>query len=54
MADPGIEHWHALKWILRYLVGTSDYGIMFAEGRAENEEPLMGFCDSDFAVSCDL
>ena len=27
MADPRMEHWHALKWMLRHLVGTQDYGI---------------------------
>ena len=29
MANPGKEHWKALKWILRYLHGTRDYGLVF-------------------------
>ena len=24
MSHPGIEHWNAVKWILRYLRGTSN------------------------------
>jgi hypothetical protein len=29
MADPGKQHWNAVKWIFRYLKGTTDYGITF-------------------------
>ena len=29
MSNPGREHWNACKWILRYLRGTADHGIMF-------------------------
>lgn len=29
MGDPGKEHWNGVKWILRYLKGTSDHGILF-------------------------
>lgn len=31
MTNPGREHWRAVKWIFRYLRGTSDYGIVFAK-----------------------
>ncbi|XP_042056198.1 secreted RxLR effector protein 161-like [Salvia splendens] len=53
MSDPGIEHWHALKWILRYLRGTTDYGIEFGTGKGDQKEAFIGFCDSDYAVSVD-
>ncbi|XP_042006046.1 secreted RxLR effector protein 161-like [Salvia splendens] len=53
MADPGLEHWHALKWILRYLNGTQGYGILFDGNEKEVEQPLMGCCDSDFATNVD-
>ncbi|XP_042038258.1 secreted RxLR effector protein 161-like [Salvia splendens] len=53
MADPGLEHWHALKWILRYLNGTQDYGILFDGSKEIEEQPLMGYCDSDFATNID-
>jgi hypothetical protein len=29
MENPGREHWNAVKWVLRYLRGTSDYCITF-------------------------
>ena len=31
MANPGKEHWNAMKWVLRYLRGTSDYCITLIE-----------------------
>ena len=30
MANPGKEHWQAVKWVLRYLRGTSDHCIVFS------------------------
>ena len=36
MANPGKEHWKAVVWILRYLAGTADYGLIYgAEKHAE-------------------
>ena len=29
MANPGKEHWKIVKWILRYLSGTADYGLIY-------------------------
>ena len=29
MADPGKEHWNAIKWIFKYLTGTRDFSILF-------------------------
>ncbi|PKA49079.1 Retrovirus-related Pol polyprotein from transposon TNT 1-94 [Apostasia shenzhenica] len=29
ITNPGKEHWNALKWILHYLKGTSDCGLLF-------------------------
>ena len=53
MANPGMEHWQALKWILIYMKGTREYGIMFKRCKERDKEPLVGFCDSDYAVSID-
>ena len=27
MSKPGKEHWTTMKWVFRYLHGTSDYGL---------------------------
>jgi hypothetical protein len=49
MENPGKEHWVAVKWVLRYLRGTSDYCITYNNGR----ELVCGYVDSDFAGDLD-
>jgi hypothetical protein len=49
MANPGPEHWEAVKWILRYLKGTSGMSLCFS-GRSAN---LQGFVDSDLGGDMD-
>lgn len=44
---PTIEHKNKLKRILRYLKGTSDYGICF---RWEKNPQLHGYSDADYAM----
>ena len=51
MANPGKEHWNAVKWILRYLKGTKDLGILFE--RKHESESVVGYVDSDFAGDLD-
>ena len=35
MASPGHDHWQATKWILRYLKGTLEYGLVY--GRSDGK-----------------
>ena len=48
MSNPGKEHWAAVKWILKYLKGTSRVCLCFGSGKPE----LDGFTDAD--MSCDV
>ena len=49
MSHPGKTHWQAVKWILRYLQGTSDACMEFGK----NRDTLVGFVNSDYAVDLD-
>lgn len=51
MANPGKLHWCAVKWILRYLKGTTDMGLVF-DG-ASSSRIFVGFVDSDYAGDLD-
>ena len=49
MANPGKQHWDAIKWHLRYLKGTSDVCLKFGI----DDTRIIGYCDSDFAGDLD-
>eukprot|EP00253_Pinus_taeda_P023460 PITA_23460 len=50
MSNPGKEHWTTVKWVFRYLRGTSDYGLCY-QGRLGLDKVLdiRGFVDADWA-----
>lgn len=48
MENPGRAHWEALKWIMRYLNGTSCLGLLFGS-QGETNSPVVGYVDSDYA-----
>lgn len=48
-ADPGEAHWHLAKRVLRYLKGTSHYGITYRK----DKENLTAYTDSDWAGDVD-
>jgi hypothetical protein len=50
MDNPGMAHWRAAKWILRYLKGTQDYCLTFT---GSDPEALYGYSDSDWAGDLD-
>ena len=45
MSNPGIPHWEDVKWILRYLRGSTNLKLCFGDGEAK----LIAFSDSDMA-----
>lgn len=42
--NPGVQHWVAVKRIIRYLVGTRDYGIIYSP----EKEGVTGYADADY------
>lgn len=48
MANPTHEHWQAAKGVLRYLAGTTDYGILYGSTTG-----LEAYCDADYAGDID-
>ncbi|KAJ1300107.1 hypothetical protein OPQ81_002588 [Rhizoctonia solani] len=45
-ANPGDEHWMAIKRELRYLQGTRDLGITYSRSKPAK---LVGYVDADYA-----
>jgi hypothetical protein len=56
--NPGLEHWKALKHVLRFVKGTLGYGVEFkwlADDQHPDDGPLKleAWCDSSFADDVD-
>lgn len=49
MSDPGKEHWEGVKWILRYLKGTSGMALCFKKSNII----LQGFTDANLGGDLD-
>jgi len=49
MANLGKEHWEAVKWLLRYLRGTSNTSLCYGNGKVV----LQGFVDADLSGDVD-
>jgi hypothetical protein len=52
MEAPGIQHWKAVKHILRYIKGTLGHGCHYKRNQSHVTE-LIGYSDSDFAGDVD-
>ncbi|KAL4030475.1 hypothetical protein IC575_008712 [Cucumis melo] len=49
-SDPRTSHFTAVKWILKYVHGTSDFGILYS---FDTTSTLVGYGDADWAGSPD-
>jgi hypothetical protein len=49
MSHPRLEHWNAIKWILRYLRGTSNKCLCFGGSNTD----LRGYVDLDLVGDFD-
>ncbi|XP_062116409.1 secreted RxLR effector protein 161-like [Humulus lupulus] len=47
MSNPGGEHWEAMKWVFRYLLGTTEIGLKFS--KQQNCTLVEGYSDADYA-----
>ncbi|GKD12999.1 hypothetical protein Tco_1197406 [Tanacetum coccineum] len=36
LANPGKNHWEAVKWILKYLKGTADVGLVYGRDQGKH------------------
>nr|GFB35223.1 retrovirus-related Pol polyprotein from transposon TNT 1-94 [Tanacetum cinerariifolium] len=52
LANPGKNHWEAVKWILKYLRGTANVGLIYGTNHG-NHKDVIGFVDSDYAKDPD-
>ena len=50
MHDPKLHHWQAVKRILRYLAGTSNFGLLL---KRQSLSSIIGFSDADWGVDVD-
>lgn len=51
MVNPGQQHWDAVKWILRYLKGTTNVGLSFQRNKDAGVQE--GFVDFDYVGDLD-
>jgi len=51
LANPGLQHWHSVKRILRYLKGTISFGLLYK--RSQIPLILRGFADANWAGNID-
>ncbi|GJV09848.1 retrotransposon protein, putative, ty1-copia subclass [Tanacetum coccineum] len=47
LANPGKNHWEAVKWILKYLKGTVDVGLVYGRDQGKHVD-VDGFMDADY------
>jgi hypothetical protein len=49
MSNPGVKHWQVAKRVLRYLRGTTNYGLTYTRDLA-NPNRLIAYADADWAT----
>ena len=52
MANPGIVHWQALKWMFTYLNGSLNGGLKHTRA-AQEKDALEGYVDADYVSNVD-
>ena len=52
MHNPGKDHWDAMKWILRYVKGSLDKGLVFDRSESTTFD-VVGYVDSNYSGDLD-
>ena len=52
MSNPRKIHWEVVKWILKYLKGTTDFGLVF-DSKLHNAKSVIGYVDADYGQDLD-
>ncbi|GKE38680.1 hypothetical protein Tco_1462085, partial [Tanacetum coccineum] len=52
LANPVKNHWETVKWILKYLKGTADVGLVYGRDQGKHVD-VDGFVDADYAKDPD-
>uniref|UniRef100_A0A2N9GV50 Reverse transcriptase Ty1/copia-type domain-containing protein n=1 Tax=Fagus sylvatica TaxID=28930 RepID=A0A2N9GV50_FAGSY len=52
MANPSKDHWQVMRWIVRYLRGIADVGLVY-DMASTNSRSVVGFVNSDYAGDFD-
>ena len=47
MSNPGMPHWKALQWLLKYLISSMKFGLTFS--KCSEGVKLVGYVDSNYA-----
>ena len=53
MANPGKEHWTAVKWVFRYLKGSINKVLIYGGAKDFKEPSITGYSDADYASDLD-
>ena len=51
MQSPKKPHLDAIRWILKYVKGTIDYGLLYKRSK---DCKLVGYCDADYVGHHDI
>lgn len=52
ISKPGRIHWQAIKWLLRYLKGSTNVGLVYKKVGNQGDI-VVGYFDSDYAADLD-
>src|SRR5882762_3529663 len=53
-SNPGMEHWKAVKHLMRYIKGTVDMKLTYAPSPLRSDEPFVSYTDADHGGNSDL